>query len=517
MADNLKVGPDPSKEFRYLNAVDLKFSHAEDTRLRRRTPTSDGATVVGFSEQAPWRNGSSELRRGAESKRDAESPAEVTTKVDASMRSLSIDSDKSSCALYNYFSRPNGEGCTSLSSWNSNSTESLNFERYRDMMDDSATLRSPSASLEKELIHMVESAWKSAAPKRETAPVYQNKGKNVFLKILATQLVSGTIIGRGGKGFNWFRRKSKIDDILLSMPWELYPKTDLRTMFLEGTTAAVVKATCIIADLMLSKYAAQHSATVTQSDRMLVLVVLPLFAKTAMERIRDTSDADIISITLFQSSTEHNEIVAVIKGVKSKVKALVGAIANSIAETIDLQDYCHVSYPGPDGFNPKMLPKNRAVQRNAMSGNEEAAEAIESAPKKIDDNSETSMETPDPSHQLRQGTDSETQTETCAVDLSETVHTMADMGYEIPHENEIQLNMATAAVVAESNPTINSYPINLNILVPAAKAADAMSITSASKCYVTTAPAEDPNTLVFSLSGSFEETVAVVSLIMSVM
>ncbi|GIX61115.1 RNA-binding protein Nova-1 [Babesia caballi] len=507
-----------SKDLKFQTPVDLKFSHGEDdAHNRRRNALADGATLLGYSEQAPWRCGSTEMRRSE----DSIYPDVLEDKraaFEASLASLHDDSERSnSCAARNYFERNtsevNANGTFELSGQYGN--DSACFSRYRDVLRGATTMRTSSVSLENELINMVESAWKSSSPKRESA-AQSKKGKNVYLKILATQLVSGTIIGRGGKGFNWFRRKSRVEDILLSMPWELYPKTDLRTMFLEGTTSAVVKATCIVADLMLSKYAAQHSAVVTQSDRMLVLVVLPLFAKSAMERIRDTFDPEIVSVTLFQSSAEYKEFVAVIKGIKSKVKALVGAIANSIAETIDLKDYCHVAYPGPDGFNPDMLPQKRAadatVPHDRWSGLEEGE--IISQGNNGDCEKANNSDSP---KKMRYSSDSDTQSEDVQpLELSETVHAFADVANAAVQQKNLQLNMATAAVVSESNPTINSYPVNLNILIPASKSADAMAITEASKCYVTTAPSEDPDTIVFSLSGSFEEAVAVVSLIVSV-
>ncbi|KAK2196331.1 K Homology domain [Babesia duncani] len=172
-----------------------------------------------------------------------------------------------------------------------------------------------------------------------------NKESHVFLKILATQLVSGTIIGRGGKGLNWFRRKSKVGDIMLSMPWELYPKTEYRTLLLKGTVKSVLKATCIIADLMLSKYSAQHPQTYTHSDKMIVMVVLPSMFLSAMDEIKRSTNPTIINISLFRASEDHKEIVAVLKGNKTKIKELIAAVCTSIAETVNPEDYCFVSYP----------------------------------------------------------------------------------------------------------------------------------------------------------------------------
>lgn len=74
-----------------------------------------------------------------------------------------------------------------------------------------------------------------------------------FVKLLATQLVAGTIIGKGGKGLNWFRRKSGVEEIYLSMPWEVYPGTDQRVILLQGNQNAIVKGLNVIVDVIKDK------------------------------------------------------------------------------------------------------------------------------------------------------------------------------------------------------------------------------------------------------------------------
>ncbi|BAM41715.1 uncharacterized protein TOT_040000096 [Theileria orientalis strain Shintoku] len=179
--------------------------------------------------------------------------------------------------------------------------------------------------------------------------LYQAKDSFVFLKILATQLVSGTIIGRGGKGLNWFRRKSKVEDIVLSMPWELYPKTEYRTLLLKGSLKAVIKSTCIIAELMNSRY------SLLSDNTMMVMVVLPDLFLTALDEIKKSTNPNLLSITLFRDeNSQHQEIVAVLKGDKSKVKDLVAAVATSVTETVSPEKYCFVSYPNSDEYQYHM-------------------------------------------------------------------------------------------------------------------------------------------------------------------
>ncbi|ORM39932.1 uncharacterized protein BXIN_1430 [Babesia sp. Xinjiang] len=489
-----------SDEDIYQNPADVILTHAnKKSHLARRNVADYGDDLLQHLEESSWTQGHAEILRCFEQPEQAQQDLGDSFSIDSNLRSLTFEMETPNCPLYNYFGNKTPVLTGKITSPRSQPTPNANNESYVGLLSPLTTIRTPSGSLEKELLHMVESAWKSTAPKRDI--VCPKKGKQVFLKILTTQLVSGTIIGRGGKGFNWFRRKSKIDDILLSMPWELYPKTDLRTMFLEGTTAAIIKATCIIADLMVCKYAAQNAATVSQTDKMLVMAVLPLFAKSAMERIRDASDPDMLSISLFQSSTERKEIVAVIKGVKHKVKALVGAISNSVAETVDIKDYRHVSYPEQEAYASKMLPSERLAQRKAVRKLVDAFEKAELMAKSLENEQESYVGL----------TDSQTE-EISASELNETIHTLDD----IVDPTNTQRNLAASTVVSGNNPNIKSYPISLNFKIPATKTGDAISIARTSRCFFTTKSADDPNMIDFSLSGPFEETVAVASLIVSV-
>ncbi|EAN32189.1 hypothetical protein TpMuguga_04g00835 [Theileria parva strain Muguga] len=200
--------------------------------------------------------------------------------------------------------------------------------------------------------------------KETRKPFYQTKESPVFLKILATQLVSGTIIGRGGKGLNWFRRKSKVDDIVLSMPWELYPKTEYRTLLLKGSVKSVIKSTCIISELMNSSYSLHTDNT------MLVMVVIPDLFLSAIDEIKRTTNPDSLSITLFRDeNSRHEEIVAVIKGDKPRVKDLIVAIATSITETIPSEKYCFVTYHNSEHANtqPELTQSNSYTQSNSNS------------------------------------------------------------------------------------------------------------------------------------------------------
>lgn len=258
------------------SSMDDKFTQLQDDlRFRRSVPVNGNKTQVGSSTEYSWQRDILGIPRPTNKNNETELLWEYGQSTDCNLRPTSMDSNKPSFALYDYFTRRTADDCRTGSPLQGQYPTF--YEGYYGIANGVSPEVSAKAPLEESKRFGAESARKSVVSQDEQRLAGSKKGATVFLKILATQLVSGTIIGRGGKGLNWFRRKSKVDDIMLSMPWELYPKTDYRTLFLKGSTKAIVKATCIIADLMLSKYTAQYSTTVVESDRMLVLVVLPLF------------------------------------------------------------------------------------------------------------------------------------------------------------------------------------------------------------------------------------------------
>ncbi|KAK1445132.1 hypothetical protein BgAZ_110380 [Babesia gibsoni] len=342
------------------NSMDAKFTQLQDDlRFRRCSNISDKTAQMVISGSQLWRDELAENRQAPIFSRNPEASWFGPLAAFANDDANTSDANETSLPLYSYISRRVSESYPTSSSFSKLLDPTINDNYFRS--SSSAPLQSFNFLRKPDIHHPLGSNWSFNIKHKENQFNEHKRGNNVFLKILATQLVSGTIIGRGGKGLNWFRRKSRVDDIMISMPWELYPKTEYRTLFLKGNTKAVVKATCIIADLMLSKYNTQYSTTSAASDRMIVLVVLPIFFKNAMEKIRDVCNPELISITLFHSSEEHKEIVAVLKGVKNQVKDLIATIANSIAETLEFKDYCHVAYPGPDGIDVSLMPKDKIM------------------------------------------------------------------------------------------------------------------------------------------------------------
>ncbi|AFZ81676.1 hypothetical protein BEWA_010940 [Theileria equi strain WA] len=268
--------------------------------------------------------------------------------------------------LLDYYPNYEGEKMNDLTPTDSHGTSPLSINKQMNPQNGmyKSTSTAYSSILSSENLSFDNSATKVTSNYRKTSYTTPVKESYVFLKILATQLVSGTIIGRGGKGLNWFRRKSKVDDIVLSMPWEVYPKTEYRTLLLKGTLKPVIKATCIIADLMNSRY------SFMAEDNMMVMVVLPEVFLTAMEEIKRTTNQNVLTITLFRDdNVQHQEIVAVLKGNKSKIKDLVAAISTSISETIPPEKYCFVSYPPSDIHDSCSLlasdANNEALRRQA--------------------------------------------------------------------------------------------------------------------------------------------------------
>ncbi|CCF75513.1 hypothetical protein BmR1_04g06580 [Babesia microti strain RI] len=166
--------------------------------------------------------------------------------------------------------------------------------------------------------------------------------KSMFLKILTTQIVSGTIIGKGGKGLNWFRRKSRVDDIHLSMPWEVYPGTEYRTILLRGTIKSVVKAVTMISDLMTHKSESEF-CTQGASTCIFVLIVLPDILLPKVLELKSAYSPKFVSIVPY-NEPDFNEIVVSFKGDRQLLRNIISYFVHLIDQIIGITNYCFISY-----------------------------------------------------------------------------------------------------------------------------------------------------------------------------
>lgn len=408
--------------------------------------------------------------------------------IPADMTSDDLGFSNMTLPLLDYYPNYEGEKMNDLTPTDSHGTSPLSINKQVNSQNGvyKSTSTAYSSILSSENIPFDNSTVRMASNYRKSSYPTPIKESYVFLKILATQLVSGTIIGRGGKGLNWFRRKSKVDDIVLSMPWEVYPKTEYRTLLLKGTLKSVIKATCIIADLMNSRY------SFMAEDNMMVMVVLPEVFLTAMEDIKRTTNQSVLTITLFRDdNVQHQEIVAVLKGSKSRIKELVAAISTSISETISPEKYCFVSYPSSD------IQNNSSVL-TSDAGNE----ALRRQVKWPLDSSITLGSCPKVIKQLRNNENDTLE------DLFNGLESLTD------HKGNIITNSAIASII-NNKPEILSSSLDVNINLHESLPDSIIEVASVYNCIVSQTTNEADKTIRCKITGPFTGCFATVLIILN--
>lgn len=181
-----------------------------------------------------------------------------------------------------------------------------------------------------------------------------------FVKLLATQLVAGTIIGKGGKGLNWFRRKSGVEEIYLSMPWEVYPGTDQRVILLQGNQNAIVKGLNVIVDVIKDKMellSKERLGTVpVEAMELCLRLVIPptsvvLIKGINGEKLRLAQKKKCASINIVEAPQAFNQIqfypdekICEVSGNCNELRVALETIAVLIQSDIHLRQYNFVSY-----------------------------------------------------------------------------------------------------------------------------------------------------------------------------
>nr|BAN64148.1 hypothetical protein [Babesia bovis] len=242
---------------------------------------------------------------------------------------------------------------------------------------------------------------------------------------------------------------------------------------------------------------------------MLVIVVLPTFARAVMETIRDRTDDSVVSVTLFEGSSDDKEFIAIIKGVKTKVKSIIGALATTVADTVERKDYCQIAYPSPDGLSSQVLPNIKSTVKNGKKS--DMAEIEKMLPQDLLGNDDTYMGA---THSHKDTEMDKYMNNTPKWDMKDGVCSLdSTIG---ANDEQLSVEISAAALLAQTSPRILKYPVNMTILIPADKASEVVSLSRASKCYCSTTPTDDPKTVALSVNGSLQESTSLVSVIISV-